>query len=233
MYADAAAQGFEKPAKKSGFYIFDSFKRFDGKTYVALNNFPGKQNALALVHDDFATFEVIGHYNEPQSQQLSESAVNRLPDGTWMAICRNDGGNYHFTFSKDGRSWSVGKEMPFVPNGLNSKPTFEQFGGVYYLGWQEDTSIEGGRRSVFNIDISRCGSTWERKYRFETPDSFQYPSFHEHEGVIWLSVTQSDHKGSSDRIMFGKLEDVLTGKVGSAEASLRNIVKSKRTPSGT
>jgi len=233
FHADAAAQGFEKPAKKSGFYIFDSFKRFDGKTYVALNNFPGKQNALALVHDDFATFEVIGHYNEPQSQQLSESAVNRLPDGTWMAICRNDGGNYHFTFSNDGRSWSVGKEMPFVPNGLNSKPTFEQFGGVYYLGWQEDTSIEGGRRSVFNIDISRCGSTWERKYRFETPDSFQYPSFHEHEGVIWLSVTQSDHKGSSDRIMFGKLEDVLTGKVGSAEASLRNIVKSKRTPSGT
>ena len=32
-------------------------------------------------------------------------------------------------------------------------------------------------------------------------------SFHEYAGVIWLSVTQSDHKGSTDRIMFGRLED--------------------------
>ena len=208
FHADAAVQGFKKPATNHGLYLFDSFKQFDGKTYIALNNYPGKQNALALVHEDFATFEVIGHYNEPQSQQLSESAVNRLPDGTWMAICRNDGGNYHFTTSKDGRAWSVGKEMPFVPKGLNSKPTFDRFDDVYYLGWQEDTSLQGGRRSVFNIDISLDGATWERKYRFETPESFQYPSFHEHEGVIWLSVTQSDHRGSSDRIMFGRLEDV-------------------------
>ena len=29
-----------------------------------------------------------------------------------------------------------------------------------------------------------------------------------HEGVIWLVVTQSDHGGSTDRIMFGKLEAV-------------------------
>ena len=50
--------------------------------------------------------------------------------------------------------------------------------------------------------------SWERKYRFETPHSFQYPTFHEHEGTIWLTVTQSDHLGSSDRIMFGKLEAV-------------------------
>ena len=61
---------------------------------------------------------------------------------------------------------------------------------------------------MFNVDISRDGKTWERKYRFETPDSFQYPTFHEHEGVIWLTVTQSDHKGSTDRIMFGRLEEV-------------------------
>ncbi|MDH4411429.1 MAG: exo-alpha-sialidase [Verrucomicrobiales bacterium] len=58
------------------------------------------------------------------------------------------------------------------------------------------------------MDISRDGKTWERKYRFESPNSFQYPTFHEHEGVIWLNVTQSDHGGSSDRIMFGKLESV-------------------------
>ena len=32
------------------------------------------------------------------------------------------------------------------------------------------------------------------------------PTFHEHEGTIWLTVTQSDHDGTTDRIMFGKLE---------------------------
>jgi predicted neuraminidase len=205
FYADAAAQGFRRPEKDAGLFIFDSFKQFDGKTYVTLNNFPVGQNALALLHDDLVTFEVLGHYNEPQSQQLSESAVNRLPDGTWMAICRNDKGNYHFTMSQDGRTWTVGKEMPFVPNGSNSKPTFDQFGGVYYLGWQDATLIEGKRRTIFNLDISRDGQTWERKYRFETPDSFQYPAFHEHQGAIWLSVTQGPLK---DRIVFGKLEDV-------------------------
>jgi hypothetical protein len=116
FHADAAAQGFTKPPINHGLYIFDSFKEFDGRNYVALNNFPGKQNALAVLHDDFVTFEIIGHYNEPQSQQLSESAINRLPDGSWMAICRNDGGNYHFTTSRDGNAWTVGETKPFVPN---------------------------------------------------------------------------------------------------------------------
>lgn len=208
FHADAAAQGFTRPAKDAGLFIFDSFKPFDNKIYVALNNFPAGQNALALVHEDLETFEVLGHYNEPQSAQLSESAVNRLPDGTWMAVCRNDRGNYHFTTSPDGRRWSTGKEMPFVPNGANSKPTFDKFAGVYYLGWQEATRIAGVSRSVFNVDISRDGKTWERKYRFETPQSFQYPSFHEHEGVIWLCVTQGDTDPSrKERIMFGKLEN--------------------------
>ncbi|MFM8890657.1 MAG: sialidase family protein, partial [Planctomycetia bacterium] len=208
FHADAAARGFAKPPMARGLYIFDSFKEFDGRRYVAINNFEGKQNALAVLLDDFATFEVIGHFNEPQSEQLSESAVNRLPDGTWMAICRNDKGNYHFTTSSDGRTWTVGAPRPFVPSGLNSKPTFERFGGVYHLGWQENTTVGDCRRSVFNVDVSRDGKTWERKYRFESPHSFQYPTFHEHEGTIWLAVTQSDHKGSSDRIMFGRLEDL-------------------------
>ncbi|WP_395715935.1 sialidase family protein [Prosthecobacter sp.] len=206
FHADAAALGFKRPAVNQGLYIFDSFKEFDGKRYIALNNFPGKQNALAVLHDDFATFEVIGHYNEPQAQQLSESAVNRLPDGTWMAIVRNDAGNYHFTTSRDGKTWTVAEPKPFVPNGLNSKPTFDLFGGLYYLGWQENTKIQNCNRSVFNVDISRDGKTWQRKYRFESPHSFQYPTFHEHEGTLWLTVTQSDHGGSTDRIMFGKLE---------------------------
>ena len=209
FHADAAAQGFRKPAKDFGLYLFDSFKVFDTKTYVTINNFPGKQNALALVHDDFATFEILGHFNEPQSEQLSEAAVNRLPDGTWMAICRNDTGNYHFTTSKDGRSWTMGRELPFVSGGANSKPTFNRFDDRYYLGWQESTKIHGVNRSVFNLDISRDGKSWERKYRFETTKSFQYPTFREHDGVIWLTVTQGDHSPSrKERIMFGKLEDV-------------------------
>lgn len=206
FHADAAARGFTKPAVNRGLYVFDSFKEFDGRRYVALNNFEGKQNALAVLLDDFATFKVIGHFNEPQAEQLSESAVNRLPDGTWLAICRNDKGNYHFTTSRDGASWTVAAPRPFVPNGLNSKPTFDRFGGVYHLGWQENTKVGDCNRSVFNVDVSRDGKTWERKYRFESPHSFQYPTFHEHGGTIWLSVTQSDHKGSSDRIMFGRLE---------------------------
>ncbi len=211
FYADAVAQGFTKPARDHGLYLFDAFKCFDGQRYVALNNFPGKQNALARVLDDAATFEVLGHYNEPQSEQLSESSVNRLPDGTWMAICRNDSGNYHFTTSGDGRIWTEGRELAWVTNGANSKPTFDCFGGIYYLGWQEATSIGGGRRSVFNLDVSRDGQRWERKYRFESPDSFQYPTFHEHAGAIWLTVTQGE-KGSTDRILFGKLEDGPTGR---------------------
>ncbi|MCB1093531.1 MAG: exo-alpha-sialidase, partial [Verrucomicrobiae bacterium] len=207
FHADAASQGFTKPAKDSSFFLFDSFKRFDDGLYVALNNFGGKQNALGRVHDDLATFEVLGHYNEPQSQQLSESAVNRLPDGAWMAICRNDAGNYHFTTSADGRTWSEGREMPFVPNGANSKPTFDQFGDLYYLGWQEATRIHGVSRSVFNVEISRDGKQWERKYRFESVKSFQYPTFREHGGDIWLCVTQGDRSPSrKERIMFGRLE---------------------------
>jgi len=104
--------------------------------------------------------------------------------------------------------WTEGRKLPFVTNGDNSKPTFDRFGGIYYLGWQERTRIDNCRRGVFNIDVSWDGSIWERKYRFESPNSFQYPTFHEHEGAIWLSVTQSDHKGSTDRIMFGKLDKV-------------------------
>jgi len=209
LHADAVVNGFKKTASDSSCFIFDSFKRFDGQTYVALNNFSGKQNALARVLDDFSTFEVIGHFNEPQSEQLSESAVNRLPDGTWMAICRNDKGNYHFTTSTDGQVWTVGKTMSHVPNGTNSKPTLDRFGDIFYLGWQESTKIQGVNRSVFNVDVSRDGKSWQRKYRFETPKSFQYPTFHEHQGTIWLCVTQGDSDPSrKERIMFGKLETV-------------------------
>ena len=209
FHADAAAGGFKRPAVDFGLYLFDSFKRIAGKTYVALNNYPGGQNALALVHDDLATFEVIGHYNEPHSLNLTESAVNRLPDGTWMAICRQEGGNRNYTFStsKDGRHWTPNQHRDFVPNGTSSKPTFDRFKGIYYLGWQESARIAGVGRSIFNIEVSRNGMNWERKYRFETEKSFQYPTFREHQDSIYLTVTQGDSSESrKERIMFGKLE---------------------------
>ncbi len=224
LYADAATQGFRNEASDSTVHIFDSFKRFDGRVFVALNNFKGRQNALARMHDDLESFEVLGHFNEPQDKFLSESAVNRLPDGTWMAICRSQAENdrnYYFSTSHDGRTWSTGHTRPHVPNGTSSKPTFDKFGGIYYLGWQEATRIQRVLRSVFNVDVSRDGRKWERKYRFETTKSFQYPTFHEHEGVVWLSVTQGDHSISrKERIMFGRLETL--GHLEPLEGKLRS-----------
>jgi hypothetical protein len=209
FHDDAVAQGFQRPPVDFGLYLFDSFKRFEGRTYVAVNNYPGGQNALAVLNDALDTVEIVGHYNEPAEWKLTESAVNRLPDGTWMAICRQEGGNrnYTFTTSRDGRKWSVNGHRDFVENGASSKPTFDRFRDVYYLGWQEATRINGVSRSVFNLDVSRDGVTWERKYRFETEKSFQYPAFHEADGAIWLSVTQGDSDPSrKERIMFGRLE---------------------------
>jgi hypothetical protein len=209
FHAAAAAGGFTRKPLDHGLYLFSAFKRFEGKTYVALNNFPGGQNALAVLNAELDTFEVVGHYNEPQTLKLTESAVDRLPDGTWLAICRQDGGNrnYIFSTSEDGKTWTRGAPRDFVPKGTNSKPTFDRFNGIYYLGWQEQSYINGVGRSVFNLDVSRDGRTWERKYRFETEKSFQYPAFHEHNGAIWLTVTQGDSdKSRKERIMFGKLE---------------------------
>jgi len=209
FYADAKAQGYTRTPADYGLYIFDSFKTINGKTYVTLNNFPGGQNAFATVNQELDTFEVIGHFNEPKNLKLTESAVNLLPDGTWLAICRQEGGNRNYTFStsSDGKTWSVNEHRDFVANGTSSKPTFNKFGDVYYLGWQEATKINGVGRSVFNIEVSRDGKTWERKYRFETEKSFQYPSFHEHNGHIYVAVTQGDSDSSrKERIMFGLFE---------------------------
>ena len=222
FHADAAAAGFTRKPVDFGLYLFSSFQFIDGRIYVALNNYPGGQNALAMANKELDTFEVMGHYNEPQNLKLTESAVNRLPDGSWLAVCRQEGGtaNYLFTTSRDGRTWTHGEYRDFVPNGTASKPTFDKFGSLYYLGWQERTTIRGVGRSVFNIDISRDGKLWPRKYRFETVKSFQYPSFHEHNGTIWLSVTQGDADAShKERIMFGKLE--ATGEFASQKGGER------------
>jgi len=209
FYADAAAQGFKQEPKDYGLYMIDSFKVFDRKTYAVLNNFPGRQNGWGVLNSTFDTFEVLGHFNEPGNVKLSEAAVNRMPDGTWLSIARQEGGNgtYLFSTSKDGRTWTANETRPFVPSGTSSKPTFDRFFGVYYLGWQDKAKVDGVSRSVFNIDISVDGVHWERKYRFETANSFQYPTFREYKGSVYLTVTQGDSdKSRKERIMFGKLE---------------------------
>ena len=74
------------------------------------------------------------------------------------------------------------------------------------LELQENTKIGGVNRSVFNVEVSRDGKTWERKYRFETEKSFQYPTFFEYQGGLYFVVTQGDHsKSRKERIMFGSL----------------------------
>ena len=209
FYEDAVKHGFQREAKDYGIYVFDPIKRFDGKHYAVVNNYAAGQNALTTLNAAMDTFEIVGHFNEPGALKLTESAVNRLPDGTWLAICRQEAGNQNYTFttSRDGVRWTPGEHRAFVTNGAASRPTFDRFRDVYYLGWQERTRIEGVSRSVFNLDVSRDGVTWERKYRFETVKSFQYPTFREHEGTIYLTTTQGDSDGSrKERIMFGRLE---------------------------
>lgn len=211
FHAHAAAKGFRRPPCDHGMYMFDSFKRFDEKTYTALNNFPGGQNALATLNEDMDTVTVVGDFFLPHEAKLTEAAVNRLPNGEWIAISRRSDGdcNYMFARSRDGKEWTPHEHWDLVPNGASSKPTFDKFGGVYYLGWQEATRIADAPRSVFNVEVSRDGAAWERKYRFETERSFQYPTFKEYGEAIYLSVTQgTPGLGGTGRILFGKLEDL-------------------------
>jgi len=205
----AAAQGFSRERKDFGLYFIDGFKTFDGKVYAVMNNFAAGQNALAVLNDKLDQFRIVGHFNSLGAEKLTEAAINRLPDGTWLAICRQDGGsaNYMFASSPDGQRWTAPAYRSQIPNGSNSKPIFEKFRDLYYLGWQESTRVDGVSRSVFNIDVSPDGVTWQRRYRFESTKSFQYPSLHEYRGEVWLTATQGDHSPSrKERIVFGKLE---------------------------
>lgn len=209
FYEDAVKQGFKRKPTDAGLYLFDNFKEFDGRTYVAINNYLGAQQALCTLNAAADTLTVVGHFNGPGEPALTEPAVNRLPDGTWLAISRKENGdrNYWFSESKDGRTWTTGGEKDYVKKGAASKPTFDKFNGVYYLGWQESTQIGKVGRSVFNLDVSTDGKHWERKYRFETTKSFQYPTFVEANGQIWFSVTQGDSDPSrKERILVGRLE---------------------------
>ncbi len=209
FYDDAALDGFKRERKDYGMYNIDSFKKFDGKIYAVMNNFAGGQNALSILNKKMDTFTIGGHYNPSGTERLTESAFNRLPDGSWLTIIRQDGGtkNYMFSTSADGKKWTEPAYRDIVPNGDSSKPNFEKFGDQYYLCWQESTRVNDVSRSVFNIDVSKDGKTWTRKYRFATDKSFQYLSLHEYKGSIYITATQGDHSPSrKERVMFGKLE---------------------------
>lgn len=59
FYKDAVKYGFKGKRKDYGLYPFD-IKKFDGHYYSVLNNFPGGQNGVAILHDDLLTFEIMG-----------------------------------------------------------------------------------------------------------------------------------------------------------------------------
>jgi hypothetical protein len=208
-HALAAARGFTGLSQDYGLYMIDWDKRVGGQRYCVINHFTAGHNALARIDPGLERFTIVGHFFEPAGERLTEAAVNRLRDGRWLAISRQDGGdcNYRVSRSRDGKIWDPHEPWALIPNGANSKPTFDCFGGVYYVGWQEATQVGGAFRSVFNIEVSGDGENWERKYRFESDRSFQYPTFREHGGAVYLTVTQGDSSDSrKERIMFGRLE---------------------------
>lgn len=208
LYEDAVVYGYRRPEVGFGLYPIAGCKPYDGRWHAVLNNFPGGHQAWAVLNEEGDCFSVLGHFFEPQDAKLTEAAVERLPDGTFLAISRqeNNDRNYLFATSPDGVTWSPHEPRDWLTGGWSSKPTLDRFGERYYLGWQDAERIGDAHRTIFNLDVSTDGEHWQRRYRFETPDSFQYPTFHEHDGTIYLSVTQGSTSDSrKERIMFGRL----------------------------
>lgn len=211
LYRYCAARGFHAPATRHGLYMIGGLKCYGGTWHAVLNNFPGGQNTWAVLNAQATRFTALGPFFMPLEAKLTEAAVDRLPDGSWLAISRQENRdcNYMFSTSRDGRTWSVHEQRPWVRGGTASKPTLDRFGDTYYMGWQDAANVDGAYRSVFNLDVSRDGTTWTRRFRFATPKSFQYPTFRERDGEIYVAVTQGDHSPSrKERIMFGRLEHV-------------------------
>ena len=187
-----------------GLYLFDT-KYHKGKTYMSLVMFPWGPSGLSILNNEMDTFEALGCINEP----LNEMSICFMPDDKWLSIVRNDRAPFQYTFwqSPDGMEWTKIQGGYFDPKGTCSKPTFDCFNGVYYIGWQSEERINDVNRSVFNIDVSLNGIDWERKYRFETEKSFQYPLFREYNGQIYFVITQGDYSPDrKERIMFGCLK---------------------------
>ena len=216
-YDLAIAAGMECFSSDHSAFIFDIME-YDGKKYVALNNFAGKQNALGMLNDTLDCISVIGHFGVGNSKvQLSESGIMRKNDGTWMSIIRNDktstnttygGGTttgtnagtfeYYFSYSADGVNWSTPRTEDFCAGGTNSKPTLNNFAGTYFMGWNTySTNIWS--RTIFNFDYSTDGENWTRLYKFAPPTSFQYPEFFMYDNEIYFTT------GDRAKIYFGKL----------------------------
>ncbi len=203
-YDLAIAAGMECFSSDHSAFIFDIME-YDGKKYVALNNFAGKQNALGMLNDTLDCISVIGHFGVGNSKvQLSESGIMRKNDGTWMSIIRNDlvstnttyGGNskdYYFSYSAYGVKWSTPRTEDFCAGGTNSKPTLNNFAGTYFMGWNQYS------RSIFNFDYSLDGENWTSLYKFCSLTSFQYPEFFMYDNEIYFTT------GDRAKIYFGKL----------------------------
>jgi hypothetical protein len=67
FHADAAAQGFAKKASDSSFFIFDSFKRFDGKTTSRSTTSPASKTPSRSCMMIWRPLKCSVTYNEPQT----------------------------------------------------------------------------------------------------------------------------------------------------------------------
>lgn len=202
----AEVNGFHKPLTQDGPYLFDVDKEIKGKRYAVVNLFFGKLTALAEFNDFLDTLTLHSFITNPDADDLSEAAVERMPDGRWIAIlrCDNSNQNYRFTFSKDGINWSSAKELKTVQNGSNSKPFLYHYGKVYCMGWQEKPL-----RSRFNIDVSFDCEHWIRMFSINNMDfSLQYPSLYLWQDQIYVCATHCSPSEADDRrdsIYFGRL----------------------------
>ena len=205
------SQGYGAPEASFGLYLVDSIKQIDGRHFAVVNNFASGGIAVATLDAEMRRFTVQGALLLPSEAKLTESVVNRLPDGSWLAVSRqeNRDRNYLVSRSEDARTWTRHEPSMWIRGGVNSKPTLDRLGSLYYLGWNEAPRTGSTERTVFNLDASPDGRSWERWYRFESERTFQYPVFREHAGTICLTVTQgrasNDHHAGKEQIMFGKL----------------------------
>ncbi|MBQ8835970.1 MAG: hypothetical protein IJ002_00505 [Clostridia bacterium] len=191
------AEGRECKDATRGAYLFDIFDIGDTK-YIALNLFNGGLNSLAKFNDTYDCIEIIGNIGSMTDSVLTtENGIMQLKDGTWMAILRNERGdyNYLFSYSKDGTNWTTPAAEDFVKHGTNSKPILAKFGDYYIMGYNEYT------RGLFHIAYSFDAKNWKTIYSFYAPTTFQYPEFDLCNGQMYFSVTM----GNKEEIWYGKL----------------------------
>jgi len=134
FHNDAVAQGFTRPPRDYGMYLFDSFKPFDGKTYVAINDYRGRPERFG--GDESRP----RHRRSPRSLQRarrpdahgigSESTARRHLDGDRSSGVRRQ--ELHLQHKQRRANLDQERTRAFVANGTSSKPTFDRFGDLYY-----------------------------------------------------------------------------------------------------